>query len=213
MTKMLITGASRGIGRACAERFARAGGYAISALARHEDALHALQRDYPASITPLVLDLTAPFTLSHAYDIVVLNAGTYTPGGLLDPQRDVFTELLALNVLANHRIARQLLPALRSRDHGHLIVIGSVATDDTPEHMTAYATTKKALRALFEGWEQELAGSGVRTTLIAPGATLTSSWDDEAPPPRILQPDQVAELVQRAVTEGLTGRWVLRAED
>jgi short-subunit dehydrogenase len=89
-------------------------------------------------------------------------------------------------------------------------VIGSVATDAVPEHMTAYAATKKALRALYEGWERELAGSGVRATLIAPGATLTDSWKNEAPPPRILRPDQVAELAVRAVTEGLTGRLVIR---
>jgi short-subunit dehydrogenase len=77
--------------------------------------------------------------------------------------------------------------------------------------MTAYGVTKKMLRALYEGWETELSGSGVRATLIAPGATLTSSWENETPPPRILQPAEVAELTYRAVTEGLTGRLVITA--
>ena len=104
----------------------------------------------------------------------------------------MYAESFALNVLANHRLARQLLPDMRERGQGHLIVIGSTATDRTSLHMTAYAATKKALRALYEGWELELAGTGVRTTLIAPGATLTSSWDGQALPPRMLAATDVA---------------------
>ncbi|NJB87448.1 short-subunit dehydrogenase [Lewinella marina] len=199
----IITGASRGIGRACAETFAVAG-YRVTAVARTEAQLRELQRSHP-TVEPLVADLTVSVP-TGIYDVVILNAGYYAPGGLLDPGRDVFGESWELNVMANHRLARALLPPLLERGHGHLVVIGSSATDDTSAHMTAYGATKKCLRILYEGWERELKGSGVRTTLVAPGATLTSSWAEETPPPNILQPAAVAELVLRCVTEGLTGR-------
>ncbi len=209
--EVVITGASRGIGRACAETFARHG-HTVTAISRSSDQLLELAREFPGRILPLVADLSAAVALpAGPYDVVVLNAAHYAPGKLLDPRRDVFAEAWALNVLANHRLARQWLPPMVARGSGHLIVIGSSATDDTSVHMTAYGTTKKALRALFEGWTQELEGTGVRSTLIAPGATLTSSWDGEAPPPLILAASEVAGLVYRAVTEGLTGRIVIRA--
>lgn len=211
MKTVLITGASRGIGRACAERFAQQGGHQITAVARTIAQLRDLEQLYPGRIEPLAADLTEA-EIDGEYDVVILNAGYFAPGGLLDPERDVFAESWQLNVMANHRLCRRLLPPLVARGRGHLIVIGSTATDDTSAHMTAYAATKKALRALYEGWETELAGSGVLTTLVAPGATLTSSWDDEAPPPLILQAAQVAELVYEAVEQGLTGRLVIKAD-
>ena len=208
--RVLITGASRGIGRACAEEFARQG-HQVTALARTVEQLASLQEAHPENIEPLVADLAEDITVPATYDVLLLNAAYYAPGGLLDA-RDVYGESYALNVLANHRLARQLLPAMRLRGTGHLLVIGSTATDGTSPHMTAYAATKKALRGLYEGWEQELADTGVRTTLIAPGATLTSSWDGQALPPRILAVSAVAQLVYRAVAEGLTGRIVLKAD-
>ncbi|MCP9234521.1 SDR family oxidoreductase [Lewinella sp. JB7] len=207
---VLITGASRGIGRACAERFARAG-HDVTAVARTTSALRQLAAEFPERITAVTADLTTYPDPGGPYDLIVLNAGYYAPGSLLDPARDVFAESWTLNVMANHHLARILLPPLIERGHGHLIVIGSTATDDTSPHMTAYAATKKALRGLFEGWEQELSGTGVAATLIAPGSTLTSSWDGETPPPRILAASDVADLVYRAVTEGLSGRITIKA--
>ncbi|THH39298.1 SDR family NAD(P)-dependent oxidoreductase [Neolewinella litorea] len=204
----IITGASRGIGRACAETLSAAG-FRVTAVARNEAQLRELQHTHP-TVEPLVADLTREVP-TGVYDVVILNAGYYAPGGLLDPGRDVFGESWELNVMANHRLARALLPPLVERGHGHLVVIGSSATDDTSGHMTAYGATKKCLRILYESWERELEGSGVRTTLVAPGATLTSSWAGETPPPKILQPTAVADLVLRCVNEGITGRVTIKA--
>ena len=203
---ILITGASRGIGRACAERFARAG-HVVTAVARSEAELRTLAEDHP-TLQYLVADLRTA-TPAGRYDAVILNAGVYAPGTLLDRERDVFAESWELNVLANHRLARTLLPPMVQRGRGHLLVIGSVATDTTAPHMTAYAATKKALRGLWEGWQLDLTGTGVRTALLAPGATVTSSWENEDPPPHALAPSAVAERAYTIVTEGLEGRHVL----
>lgn len=204
---VLVTGASRGIGRACAVAFAEVG-HRVTAVARSEVQLRDLQAAHP-TLVPLVADLTRT-AVTGTYDVVVLNAGDYAPGGLLDAERDVLSELLPLNVLANHRLGRALLPPMVARGRGHLVVIGSSATDAAPGHMGAYAVTKRWLRVLFEGWAAEVEGTGVRCTLVAPGATLTSSWAGEEPPARILRPEQVAQCVYRAVAEGRTGRLTLQ---
>ncbi|PPK87544.1 short-subunit dehydrogenase [Neolewinella xylanilytica] len=206
---ILVTGASRGIGRACARRFAREG-HRVAAVARTAEQLRDLAAEAPL-IEPWVADLRSDTVTGH-FDVVVLNAGQYTPGRLIDVASDVFADMWELNVLANHRLARRLLPPMIERKRGHLVVIGSTATDAAMPHMTAYAATKKALRGLWEGWAQDLEGTGVRTTLVAPGATLTDSWKHETPPARILAPEAVADLVYRVIAEGLTGRRVIRAD-
>ena len=198
MKKILITGTTRGIGRACAHRFT-AGGWSVTPVARSVDTTEGVPTDL-TRVRQLDAIPRGP------YDAVLLNAADYRPGRLTDGREDVFTQLLPLNVLANHRLVRRLLPPMVARGSGHLLVVGSTGTDYFPEHMTAYVATKYALRGLFLGWERELAGSGVLATLIAPGATLTSSWDGETPPPGILSPETVAERIWAAVANRGTGR-------
>lgn len=210
---VLITGATKGIGRACAMRFAQAG-WSVTAVARTSQDLQQMQRvwakDYPECVLNIhAADLSEMAGVSSVpkgdYDVVLLNAAAFTPGQLLD-KADVYSSMHRLNVLANHRLAWRLLPDLVARKSGHLVVIGSTGTDHWKKHMTAYVATKYALRGLYLGWETELAGSGVLTTLVAPGATLTASWENETPPADILQPEEVAEVVFTAVENKRTGR-------
>ncbi|MEL7160596.1 MAG: SDR family NAD(P)-dependent oxidoreductase [Bacteroidota bacterium] len=217
MKHVLITGGSRGIGRACAE-YCGEQGWSVTAVARGAIALEALadhwrEQGWPGALHLLVADLTTekgrnaiPAT---GYDAVVLNAAEYRPGRLLD-ETDVFADLLALNVHANHLLARRLVPGLLKRSEGRLVVIGSLGTDTWPSHMTAYVATKYALRGLYEGWHRDLADTGVKVSLIAPAATLTSSWAGETPPTDILSPRTVALAVGDAIAGAREGRVVVR---
>ncbi len=214
---ILITGVSRGIGRACAEHFAQEG-WDVSGVARNGTAFAVMQaqwqRDYPSSKLQLIAaDLSTTAGQSAIptlpYDVILLNAATYTPGNLLDAVPDLFSDLLDLNVLANHHLVRRLLPTLIDRGTGHLVVIGSLGTDTWPGNMTAYLATKYALRGLFLGWQKDLAQSGILATLVAPGATLTSSWDGETPPENILTAATVAARVWDVVAQRSEGRIVI----
>lgn len=214
---ILITGATKGIGRACAEHFAAAG-WTVTAIARSTADLAAMQRAWEESYALARLEVVAADLATQEgvarvpirdYDVVLLNAAGFSPGRLLG-EEDTFERLLDLNVLGNHRLTRRLMPALVSRGVGHLVVIGSTGTDNWKGHMTAYVATKYALRGLFLGWQQDLQDSGVLATLVAPGATLTASWDNEVPPPDILAPEQVAAVVFETVEKRVTGRVVVR---
>ncbi|NJC27926.1 SDR family NAD(P)-dependent oxidoreductase [Neolewinella antarctica] len=210
MKHILITGATRGIGRSCAELFADHG-WRVTAVARSTDDLAELAAVIGADTIVADLSTEAGVALVPVadYDVVLLNAAAYSPGPLLGTEDDIFARLYPLNVLGNHRLARRLLPNLIARDAGHLVVIGSTGTDNWKDHMTAYVATKYALRGLFLGWRAELARTRVPCTLVAPGATLTSSWVGEAPPGNILLPETVAGEVFRVVAERIEGRVTL----
>lgn len=210
---ILITGATRGIGFACTDRFAQAG-WRITAVARSAKDLANLQANFPKTdLTIIPADLSTDAGIAavpiQSYDVVLLNAATFIPGHLLTGE-DVFTKLWALNGRGNHLLTRRLLPAMIAEGQGHLVVVGSLGTDYWPQHLTAYVATKYALRGLFLGWEAELSGTGILTTLVAPGATLTSSWDIEEPPADILSPEQVATTIFQAVEEKHTGRQIVQ---
>ena len=208
---VLITGGTHGIGRACAERF-HTSGWAVTVIARTEADLTALEKQLPGLRTvaaDLATEAGVNAVPSAAYDALIFNAAAFRPGPILAPEQDLFEQLLPLNVLAHHRLARRLLPELVRRGSGHLVVVGSTGTDNWHANMTAYVATKYALRGLFHAWQTDLASTPVRCTLVAPGATLTRSWDGEPPPPGILQPTYVADEIYRAVREGRGGRLML----
>jgi NAD(P)-dependent dehydrogenase (short-subunit alcohol dehydrogenase family) len=211
---LLITGGSRGIGRACAEIFLTAG-WRVTVVARGEADLFALVTAFPnRPLTAIVADVATeagrarlPDTL---FDVVILNAAVFRPGPLLTGE-DTFAELWPTNVMANHFLARTLVQRmLKNKLAGHLITLGSLGTDNRPDHLTAYVATKYALRGLFLAWQSELAGTTIKCTLIAPDATLTSSWDGETPPPGILAAETVAELIFSTVFNGTEGRVTIR---
>jgi len=204
---IVITGASRGIGRACAERFAAAG-CPVLAIARGRADLLAMgtywDEHFPTSqlvtfsadlCTPAGCQATALFLRARKYAVTALinNVGAYQAGGLL-AETDIFERFVHLNLLAAHRISRTLLPGMVANGAGHLITIGSVGAEDFAPHMTAYCASKYALHGWHRALVTELSGTGVRTTLLVPGATLTSAWKDEDyDAKRILAPDRVAD--------------------
>lgn len=215
MKRVLITGATAGIGRACARVFAGVG-WAVTAVARSAADLASLATELGATETRTVAaDLATArgraAVPDDAYTAVVLNAAVFMPGGLVGGDQDVFAASWELNVLANYVLARALVPGMVARGEGRLIVVGSTGTDDWPAGMEAYVATKYALRGLYEGWRRELAGSGVTVTLVAPGATRTRSWAGQETPVGILEPAAVAAAVLAAARGAVSGRVVLPA--
>ena len=214
----LITGASRGIGAACA-RALDALGARVVLVSRNAKALEALAAELTHGAAVLPSDLAAPTAavavataalavLGRAPDIVVHAAGSF-PLSAVEAVSDEELDLaLALNVAAPLRLTRAFLAAMRARGSGHVVTIGSVADRSVFPSNAAYAASKHAVRAVHETLRVETRGSGVRATLVSPAATDTELWDQHDPdgsphlPSRheMLQPGDIAEAVAWAVT-------------
>ena len=207
----LVTGASRGIGLAVAEALRAAGAHVVR-LAR------SLADDAADGRTDLRCDVTKPDDVERAVrrvvdgpgvpDIVVSNAGVFHLRPLAELTLAEFTETVAVNVTAPFLLARAVLPQLVRRGRGHLVTIGSIADHVVAPGGAAYTASKFAVRAMHEVIAAELAGTGVRTTLVSPGAVDTAMWDAVNPDARpgfvkrrdMLHAEDVADAVLFAVT-------------
>ena len=145
-------------------------------------------------------------------DIVVNNAGAFTLGTVGTLPDDAMERLLALNLVAPFRLTNAWVPLMRARGSGHLVTIGSSADRSTRPENAAYAASKFGIRAMHQVLREELAGSGIRVSLVSPGPVDTSLWDRIAPDTRpgftprasMLRADAVADAVLWVVTRPST---------
>lgn len=218
---VLVTGASSGIGAACARAFADAGARLVLA-ARRADRLAEVAATLPVPVVPLELDvrdaeavLAALSTLPDAFaalDIVVNNAGLSRD---LDPVYENTVEavddMLDTNVKGVVNVLRAVVPGMRARGRGHLIQIGSTAGHAVYPGGAVYCASKHALRAVSEGLKMDLHGTPLRVSSIDPGMVETDFSavrfrGDEARAAAVyadtvpLTPDDVAEAVLFAAT-------------
>ncbi len=211
-TLALVTGASRGIGLAVAERLGAAGAHVVR-LAR------SLADRSTAGRTDLPCDLTDPAQVERAVarvladrgvpTIVVNNAGIFFIKPVVETTPEDFARTLAVNLTAPFLLARALVPHLVQRGAGHFVTIGSVSDHVAYTGSTAYAASKYGLRGMHEVLRAELARTGVRTTLVSPGPVDTPIWDAVDPDSKpgftkrsaMLRAEDVADAVVYAVTQ------------
>jgi NAD(P)-dependent dehydrogenase (short-subunit alcohol dehydrogenase family) len=210
-TVALVTGASRGIGLAVADELRAAGAHVVR-LARslsdgsgeRETTLRCDVTD-PADVIRATGRVVAELGAPH---VVVNNAGVFFSKPLAETSPDEFTQSLATNLTGPFLVARALVPAMVERASGHLVTIGSSSDHLAYPGGTAYAASKYGVRGMHEVIAVELAGTGVRTTLISPGAVDTDLWDPIDPDSKpgfrkrahMMRPEDVAEAVLFAVT-------------
>lgn len=201
----LVTGASRGIGRAIALRMLEAGARVIRV---SRSPMEAVDRavDYRVDLADERARSEFLRTLLERHgvpEMVVSNAGAFLLAPIEVTGDDLLREQLAINLEAPFAIARTLLPEMRRRGSGHHVLIGSVADLHGMPENAAYAASKFGARGLHEVLVEEYRGSGVRCTLISPGPTDTTVWDPIDPDSRegfpnriaMLRPDDVADAV------------------
>jgi len=216
----VVTGASRGIGRAVAEALEGAGALVVrlSRTGTDERPLDSMRRtgghDRRVEIK---CDVTLERNVRRATDtvlatvgpphILVNNAGLFLFKPLVETTGEEFLQQLDVNLLGAFLVLRAFVPAMAEHD-GHVVTIGSVADHIGFPGNAAYAASKFGVRGLHETLKAEFAGQGLRMTLVSPGPTDTSLWDPVDPdrhtglPNRaaMLQPSDVAEAVLFAVT-------------
>lgn len=176
----VVTGASRGIGRATAKRLADA--YEIVAVARSRDGLESLAHEIDAAggrCRPVPLDITDADAVGRALgdvdaEVLVNNAGVGVLEPLLDLSLEQWRTMVDVNFNALFYVTRTLLPWMIARGSGFIVNIGSLAGRNTFAGGTCYAATKHAVVAFSESLMLEVRDRGVRVSMIMPGSVATS---------------------------------------
>jgi NAD(P)-dependent dehydrogenase (short-subunit alcohol dehydrogenase family) len=184
---VLVTGASSGIGAACAERLARTG-WRVFAGVRSEGAA-------PAGTTEVLLDVTDGDAISRAVEAVgerldglVNNAGIAVAAPLEHLPLDELRRQLEVNVVGQVAMTQAFLPAVRAA-RGRVVLIGSIAGTSALPFLGPYAISKFALEAFADSLRVELAPDGIFVSLIRPGTIATPIWQKPQPLAEALAPD------------------------
>ncbi|WAJ44999.1 SDR family NAD(P)-dependent oxidoreductase [Mycobacterium sp. Aquia_216] len=178
MSSVLITGASRGIGRAIATEFARRG-HRVVATARDPRTLTDL--DVSERLALDVTDgasVTAAVASAGDIDVVIANAGNIFYAAVEAIPLPELQHLLNLNTIGAIRVAQAVLPQMRARSDGKLLFMSSVVGRVVLPPGAAYAATKWALEALVEALAIEVAPFGVQAALLEPGAVSSGALDN-----------------------------------
>lgn len=213
----LVTGASSGIGLGTARRLSALGAW-VAMVARREAPLRAAADELDGHAIPAdIADVSAVHRLA-AYldevlggeppDLIVNAAGAFRLAPLAETEPSEFERHLAVNLRGPFLVMRAFLPAMLARGSGHIVTVGSVAGRQAFPHNGGYAASKFGVRGLHAVLDTELRGTGVRATLLEPGATATPLWDSidyalhpDLPPREVmLAPDAVADAVIYAIT-------------
>lgn len=201
---VMVSGASRGIGRAVVERLLDAG-FRVSAGMRQPqpgadgDRLmtHAYDAEDPDSPVRWVAATLARF---GAVDALVNAAGINPRVLVADTDEDKLDEMWRVNVKGPLRIVRAALPHLARCGHGRVVNLGSLSGKRVGSNV-GYAMSKFAVTALTHGIRREGRAAGIRATVVCPGyvATDMTLSDDEIPRHEMSQPDDIARLVETAL--------------
>lgn len=214
-----ITGASAGIGQACATRFANHGAK-VALSARRADRLGAfvarLNADGERALA-VPGDVTSePDTQALVdraverfgrLDVMIANAGAGYHGSLEETPPDVVRRLMDVNFVGTYLTARAAIPVFKRQGSGHLVIISSIVGRRGIAGVTAYSATKFAQLGFAESLRAELAGTGIHVTVVFPVATLTEFHDamrrDYGHAASGLGPKQSADDVAAAVEAAL----------
>ena len=174
----IITGASSGIGMACA-RALSAQGCKLALAARSADKMQALADELPSDCLVIRADMTAPDDIRRMVnsalqrfgriDILLANAGVYIPGQFADGDMDAYARMLALNVDGVIRCAHAALPAMRAQGSGDIIVTSSIAGHHDIVGEPVYSASKNAVQTFVHTVRRQVAGEGIRVMSLAPG--------------------------------------------
>ncbi|MCP9765388.1 SDR family oxidoreductase [Lacihabitans soyangensis] len=205
----VVSGASKGIGRAVVEKFA-AEGFEVAVCSRSMTNLEALKNElestYSTKIHVFVADVSKKeqiqnfgkfiLDLQTPIHVMVNNAGLFLPGKILQEAEDTLEKLINTNVYSAYYLSRILVPEMETLESAHVFNICSIASLMAYPQSGSYSISKFALLGFSKSLRQELLETTVKVTSIMPGATLTDSWAGvDLPAERFMEAKDVADII------------------
>jgi NAD(P)-dependent dehydrogenase (short-subunit alcohol dehydrogenase family) len=182
----LVTGASKGIGAACALALSKAG-HRVALVSRDADALQDVAESLPGEALVVPADLLDPAAIDAAFgrvedewgpvEILVVNAGASMSAPLVRTSDEDWQRMLDLNLTAPFRCLRRALPAMTSAGFGRVVVIASVAGKVGSARIAAYTASKHGVLGLVRTAAMEVARTGVTVNAVCPGYVDTPMTD------------------------------------
>lgn len=206
----VITGATKGIGRALAFKFA-AEGHSLAVCARNSDDLNELSGELLAKnkdirvftksvdisikqdVQQFAMDIIREF---GAINVLINNGGIFIPGKVSEEDDGVYEMMMATNVDSAYHLTRALLPMMYNSEKPHIFNMCSIASFTAYPNGGTYTISKYALLGMTKSLRAELLDKGIKVTAIMPGATWTHSWEGaDFPEDRLMQPEDIAESI------------------
>lgn len=210
MNKLIVvTGGTKGIGRAIIEKFS-SHGFDVATCSRNQQELELLKSKIQKSINTNVFIQQADLSdnsqvkafcefvkkLNRPIDVLINNAGYFLPGEIVTEPEGTLENMINANVYSAYYTTRGLAPQMMLRKSGHIFNMCSIASIKAYPNGGSYAISKFALLGLSKCLREELKSYGIRVTAIMPGATKTASWEGvDIPNERFMKVEDVADTI------------------
>lgn len=210
---IVITGASKGMGKAIALRFAAANNnifICARTLTDLQNTAKEIQNAHPASKVHFktgdlstkegVENFASWFSAFKApADILINNAGTFLPGSIYHEPEGTLETMIQTNLFSAYHLTRALLPEMIMRKKGHIFNMCSIASIKAYPNGGSYSISKFALAGFSKNLREELKPFNIKVTTVYPGAVYTDSWNNSGyPEDRFIKVEDIAELIYSA---------------
>jgi len=209
MKTVVVTGASKGIGAAIAEKIASEG-FALALCARNKKDLEKFARylaqQYGIDVLAMPCDMTKTKDLENfaqaihnkwqSIDVLVNNAGIFIPGKISEEEEGAFETQLNLNLVAPYHFTRRVLPLVMKKKHSHIFNMCSTASITPYINGGSYCISKYALYGMTKVLREEMKDKHIKVTAVLPGATFTASWEGtDLPNERFIPAKDIADAI------------------
>lgn len=207
---VVITGASKGIGKAIAINFAAMGAN-LFLCARNEISLYnavaELQQKYPAcTVNAKIADMSKKedaknfgkwiLDRTKQIDILINNAGQFIPGSIYNEAEGLLEQMINVNLYSAYHLTRTLLPSMIAANRGHIFNLCSIASLQAYSNGGSYSISKFALLGFSKNLREELKPHHIKVTAVYPGAVMTESWGDfDNSNQRIMEASDIAAMI------------------
>lgn len=209
---VIITGASKGIGKAIAVQFAVEGNTLLlcsRGAKQLYDTVAELQTRFPScTVKAMPVDLSIKEQVqkfgswcleSGVPGILVNNAGQFLPGSVYNEAAGTLEQMIEQNLYSAYHLTRLLLPSMMTARSGHIFNICSIASLHAYANGGSYSISKFAMLGFTKNLREEMKPYGIKVTAVSPGAAMTDSWGDAGiDPTRIMEAADIAKMIYAA---------------